>query len=64
MVRVGRILGRKNIRTDEPAERMDTKVLETLVDLDPRQSLPLGLCVDSFIQTGDAQNCAEFLLGR
>ena len=56
MVRVGRILGRKNIRTDEPAERMDTKVLETLMELDPGQSLPLGLRVDSFIQTGDAQN--------
>jgi ABC exporter DevB family membrane fusion protein len=50
VVRVGRILGKKNIRTDEPSERVDTKILETLVELDPGQSLPLGLRVDSFVQ--------------
>ncbi len=53
VVRVGKILGRKNIRTDEPAERVDTKILETLVELEPGQSLPLGLRVDSFVQVGD-----------
>ncbi len=50
VIRVGRILGKKNIRTDEPSERVDTKILETLVELDPGQSLPLGLRVDSFVQ--------------
>ena len=49
VTRVGRILGRKNIRTDEPAERVDTKVLETLVDLDPGTELPVGLRVDAVI---------------
>ncbi|MFN0106488.1 MAG: HlyD family secretion protein [Bryobacteraceae bacterium] len=49
VVRVGRILGRKNIRTDEPSERVDTKVLETLVDLDPGVELPVGLRVDAVI---------------
>lgn len=47
--RVGRILGRKNVRTDEPSERVDTKVLETLVDLDPGAELPVGLRVDAYI---------------
>lgn len=47
--RVGGILGKKNIRTDEPAERVDTKILETLVDLDPNQNLPIGLRVDATI---------------
>lgn len=47
--RVGRILGKKNIRTGEPAERVDTKVLETLVDLDPGAELPVGLRVDAVI---------------
>jgi HlyD family secretion protein len=51
--RVGRILGRKNVRTDEPSERVDTKILETLVQLDPGQALPLGLRVDSYIVTAN-----------
>jgi HlyD family secretion protein len=51
--RVGRILGKKNIRTDEPSERVDTKILETLVQLDPNQPLPLGLRVDSYIVVGN-----------
>jgi len=51
---VGRILGRKNVRTDEPSERVDTKILETLVELDPGQQLPLGLRVDSFVEVSVA----------
>lgn len=47
--RVGRILGKKNVRTDEPSEHVDTKILETLVQLDPGQKLPLGLRVDGFV---------------
>jgi len=50
VIRVGRILGRKNVRTDEPSERVDTKILETLVELDPGQILPLGLRVDSYVE--------------
>ena len=51
VVRIGEVLGRKNVRTDEPTERVDTKVLETLVELDPGARLPLGLRVDAFIET-------------
>jgi len=50
VVRVGGILGKKNIRTDEPSEHVDTKILETLVELDPGERLPLGLRVDSFLE--------------
>jgi HlyD family secretion protein len=50
VIRVGRILGRKNIRTDEPSEHIDTKILETLVEFDSGVRLPLGLRVDSYIQ--------------
>lgn len=53
VIRVGKILGKKNVRTDEPSEHVDTKILETLVQLDPGQPLPLGLRVDSFIETGE-----------
>ncbi len=51
VIRVGRILGKKNIRTDEPSEHVDTKILETLVELDAGQPLPLGLRVDSYVQS-------------
>ncbi|MBS1842506.1 MAG: efflux RND transporter periplasmic adaptor subunit [Acidobacteria bacterium] len=49
VIRVGRILGKKNLRTDEPTEHVDTKILETLVELNPGEKLPLGLRVDSYI---------------
>ena len=51
VVRVGNELGRKNIRTDEPTEKVDTKILETLVQLDPGTTLPVGLRVDAYIKT-------------
>ncbi len=49
VVRVGQQLGPKNVRTDEPAEKVDTKILETLVELDPNTNLPDGLRVDASI---------------
>ena len=55
VIRVGQILGKKNIRTDEPSEHVDTKILETLVELDPGQRLPLGLRVDSFVEGGQVR---------
>jgi HlyD family secretion protein len=53
VIRVGNILGKKNVRTDEPSEHVDTKILETLVELDPGQRLPLGLRVDAFVESGE-----------
>jgi HlyD family secretion protein len=49
VVRVGQQLGPKNVRTDEPTEKIDTKILETLVELDSGAQLPDGLRVDAFI---------------
>jgi HlyD family secretion protein len=54
VVRVGQRLGRKTLRTDDPTERNDTKVLETLIELDPDVILPVGLRVDAFLGTGPA----------
>ncbi|GAC1642416.1 MAG: efflux RND transporter periplasmic adaptor subunit [Candidatus Acidiferrum sp.] len=51
VIRVGRILGKKNVRTDEPTEHVDTKILETLVELNQGERLPLGLRVDAFAET-------------
>jgi HlyD family secretion protein len=57
VVRVGQQLGPKNVRTDEPTEKVDTKILETLVELDPGMKLPDGLRVDAFIMPDEvAQN--------
>ena len=54
VVRIGRLLGKKNIRTDEPTERVDTKILETLVELDDGRELPFGLRVDAFVLVGES----------
>ncbi len=52
--RVARILGRKNVRTDDPAEKNDTRILEVVIDLD-EPGLPVGLRMDVFvIVEGDA----------
>jgi HlyD family secretion protein len=57
VVRVGELLGPKNVRTDEPTEHVDKKILETLVELDKGVQLPVGLRVDSYI-VGDAPEVA------
>ena len=49
VVKIGRILGRKNFRTERPTEKVDAKILEVLLELNPDQTLPLGLRVDAFI---------------
>jgi HlyD family secretion protein len=45
VARIGMQLGRKNFRRENPEERLDTKVLEVLIDLDEAR-LPIGLPVD------------------
>jgi HlyD family secretion protein len=53
VTRVAGQLGHKNVRTDEPKEKVDTKILETLVQMDPGTELPVGLRVDAYIQTAE-----------
>ena len=50
VVRVGQVLGKKNVRTDEPNERVDQKVLETLIELQDGRDLPIGLRVRAFLE--------------
>jgi HlyD family secretion protein len=54
VIRVGKELGRKNVQTDEPTEKVDTKILETLIELDAGTQLPVGLRVDAYVNTGRA----------
>ncbi len=42
VVEIGERMGRKNIRTDDPVERNDTKILEVVVLLDPTRDLVVG----------------------
>ncbi len=51
VIKIGQILGRKNFRTERPTEKVDTKILEVLLELAPEEKLPLGLRVDAFIKT-------------
>ncbi len=50
VVQIGEELGPKNVQTDDPAEHVDKKILETLVQLDGGHPLPVGLRVDAYIQ--------------
>jgi len=59
VVRVGELLGPKNVHTDEPAERKDTKILETLVELEPGAQLPMGLRVDTYIVAADDKEASS-----
>jgi HlyD family secretion protein len=49
VVRIGNLMGRKQIVSDDPAERKDSRVLEVLIDLEPGIAIPVGLRVDAFI---------------
>jgi HlyD family secretion protein len=53
VIRISQLLGKKNFRTDEPTERVDTKILETLIELDDGHVLYAGLRVDAFIIVAD-----------
>lgn len=49
VVEVGRRMGRKNVRTDDPAERNDTKILEVVVALDDPAGLVVGQRVTCYV---------------
>jgi len=52
VVEVGRRMGRKNVRTDDPTERIDTKIIEAVVELDSASGLIPGLRVTGYIDPG------------
>lgn len=49
VVEIGRRLGRKNVRTDDPTERIDTKILEVVIELEDKHGLVPGLRVISYV---------------
>lgn len=54
VVELGRRFGRKNIRTDDPVEKNDTKILEVLIELGANELLIPGQRVMSFIRVPPA----------
>lgn len=54
VVRVSRRMGKRNAPSDNPAEKVDTHVLEALIALDGVPPLPVGLRVDVLIDAGGA----------
>lgn len=50
VIRLGQMLGRKNFLTEVPGERVDTKVLEAVVELDKPGRLLPGLRVDVYFE--------------
>ena len=46
---VSRRMGRRNLASDNPAQKQDTKVLEALIELAGQPQLPVGLRVDVVI---------------
>jgi HlyD family secretion protein len=52
--RVSLRLGGKTAQTGRPADRVDTKVLQVLIDLDFGTMLPIGLRVDAYFQNEPA----------
>jgi HlyD family secretion protein len=49
VVEIGRRMGRKNVRSDDPTERIDTKILEVVCELDTPEGLVPGLRVNNYI---------------
>ena len=52
IVEIGRRMGRKNVRTDEPTERLDTKILEVVVALRHADRLIVGQRVMGYVAPG------------
>ncbi|MEN9578008.1 MAG: hypothetical protein RJA70_1017 [Pseudomonadota bacterium] len=50
VISIGERMGRKNLRTDDPTERIDTKILEVVMALDDAAGLRTGLRVSAFLE--------------
>jgi len=50
VVEIGKRMGRKNVRTDDPTERIDTKILEVVFQLDDSRGFVPGLRVTGYIE--------------
>jgi multidrug resistance efflux pump len=49
VIEIGRRMGRKNVRSDDPVERIDTKILEVVLQLADSSTLVPGIRVTSYV---------------
>lgn len=49
IVEIGRRMGRKNVRTDDPVERLDVKILEVVLQIDQPDGLVPGIRVTAYV---------------
>jgi HlyD family secretion protein len=49
VVEIGRRMGRKNVRSDDPVERLDTKILEVVLQLTDPSTLVPGIRVTAYV---------------
>jgi len=51
VVEIGRRMGRKNVRSDDPVERNDAKILEVVAEMSSNAGLVVGQRVTGFVST-------------
>jgi multidrug resistance efflux pump len=51
VVEVGMRMGRKNVRTDDPVERLDVKILEVVLQIDQPEGLVPGIRVTAYVES-------------
>jgi HlyD family secretion protein len=51
VVEISRRMGRRSVRVDDPKDRIDVKVLETLLELEGTPPLVTGMRVSAFVKT-------------
>jgi HlyD family secretion protein len=51
VVDIARRFGRRNVRSDDPSERLDAKVLEVVLELREREGLVPGQRILGYLQT-------------
>jgi multidrug resistance efflux pump len=51
VVEIGRRMGRKNVRSDDPVERNDAKILEVVAEMNSSAGLVVGQRVTGFVET-------------
>jgi multidrug resistance efflux pump len=51
VVEVGMRMGRKNVRTDDPVERLDVKILEVVLQIDQPDGLVPGIRVTAYVES-------------
>lgn len=55
VVELGHRMGRKNVRTDEPTERLDTRILEVVLEVSAGEDLVPGQRVMGYIEAAAAE---------